>query len=158
MRLPRRRYAHEARAPCLYHRVTVARATSKFFCSTHRHWLLSRGRRGSTPGHGGRACSGPGTRASVARNINGVLVEGYAGAFGSVRVFHINLAGTYIAGSDFAESLPALLKGTKAPCRRPHAPASVGLNTMPGAGTAAIVAAVPAPVPPTGNSQPNSRG
>ncbi len=49
--------------------------------------------------------SGSGT-GLVARSDGGVLVEGFPSASGNTRTFHINLNGTYVAGSDFAESLP----------------------------------------------------
>lgn len=44
----------------------------------------------------------------VARSTSGFLVEGFPSRTGGTRTFHINLNGTYVAGSDFAESLPAL--------------------------------------------------
>ena len=42
----------------------------------------------------------------VARSTNGFLVAGFPSLSQGVRTFHINLNGTYVAGSDFAESLP----------------------------------------------------
>jgi hypothetical protein len=43
----------------------------------------------------------------VARSASGFLVEGFPSFNGGTRTFHIDLNGTYVAGSDFAESLPA---------------------------------------------------
>jgi hypothetical protein len=48
----------------------------------------------------------------VARSTNGFLVAGFPSLAGGVRTFHIDLNGTYVAGSDFAESLP--VRGDKA--------------------------------------------
>ncbi|MDX6305081.1 MAG: hypothetical protein QOI77_2050 [Blastocatellia bacterium] len=45
--------------------------------------------------------------ALAVRSNTGVLMEGYPNTTTLGRSFHINLNGTYVAGSDFAESLPA---------------------------------------------------
>jgi hypothetical protein len=51
----------------------------------------------------GLSDSGPGLRV---RSKTGVLIEGYPNIFTLGRSFHIELNGTYVAGSDFAEALP----------------------------------------------------
>ena len=59
----------------------------------------------SGPGVEGYSANGPGL---IARGtaVNSNLVEGYNSSFAGRR-FHITSGGTYVAGSDFAEALPA---------------------------------------------------
>jgi hypothetical protein len=103
---------------------------------------------GSSFGVFGTSSSGTGV---VAQSASGNLVEGYSTASStSVRKFHITNDGTYVAGSDFAEALPArgdragyepgdvLVVSTKAPGKvekasRPYDPRVAGIySTRPG--------------------------